>query len=302
MDWNDIRLVLAICRAGTLSGAATALGINYSTVFRRLGALERRMNVRLFDRQPSGCVMTEAGESVLRSAERMEEEADALARQLLGKDLALQGSVRLTAPEGVSLRLLMPLLVDFSRTHPQIRQELIISSSALSLSRREADIAVRATRRPPDAYIGRKVCPFRFTIYASAAYWEKRRRTSLEEQSWVVPDDQIDFFKPPLWRKKVRARPRIAFVSGSAIATLEATRQGLGVAPLPCFLGDAEAGLVRVVDPPEQLTLTLWVLIHPDLRQTARVQALVAVIYDGLSRHRAALMGERSASRRRTRK
>jgi len=175
------------------------------------------------------------------------------------------------------------------------------------LRRQETDVPVTldlVTRHGPQRVRGRTIarqqtadgrCPFRFCMYGSRSYWEKNRDRPLEELSWVLPDDGIDFFPSSLWRKKVRERPSVTFTSESATATLEAVRQGLGAAPIPCFLADPERRLVRITDPPEELTLTLWVLIHPDLRNTARVQALVSVLYDGLLRHRDALMGQRGS-------
>jgi DNA-binding transcriptional LysR family regulator len=282
MDWNDLNLVLAVCRAGTLSGAARALSVNHSTVFRRVNSIEKDLGVRLFDRQPSGYVMTDAGEVVQRAAERIDQEVDGLTRQLLGRDLRLQGPLRVTSPEGVALKLLGPILSEFSARHPGIQMDLIITSDALRLSRREADVAVRVTRKPPDNLIGRRICKFRFAMYASRRYMEKNRHTALEDHKWILTDDGFDQLPPALWKKKEHGSAQIVFSSNNAIATINAAKQGLGVAPLPCFLGDAEASLVRVIDPPEALTMDLWILTHPDLRKTARVRALMTHLVDSL--------------------
>jgi molybdate transport repressor ModE-like protein len=293
MNWNDLNLVLAICRSGTLSGAAKVLGINYTTVFRRINAIEKKLEVRLFDRQPTGYVMTEAGEVIKRSAERIDEEVTALSLELLGKDLRLQGTIRITAPEGVALRLLAPHLATFCGQHPDITIELIATSSPLQLSQREADIAVRITDKPPDNYIGREVCKCRFGIYASPAYLQNNKGLSLVEHLWVMSQDVIDFSPFPAWRKKFHAKKHLVFSSNNTFAVIDAAKRGLGVTPIPCFLGDSEPELVRTIDTPEELNLSLWILIHPDLRHTARVKALMTHLLSELENEKSAIEGIR---------
>jgi len=293
MNWSDLNLVLAVCRTGTLSGAAKLLGINYTTVFRRVNAIEKNLEVRLFDRQPNGYVMTEAGELIKRSAERIDEEVMALSRELLGKDLRLQGSIRITAPEGVALRLLAPYLASFSHQHPDITMDMIATSSPLRLSQREADLAVRITSKPPDNYIGREVCKCRFAIYASPAYLENNQVLSFDQHVWVMSEDSYDFSPFPTWRKKFHTKSRVVFSSNNTMAVIDAAKRGLGITPLPCFLGDSEQELVRVADTPDELTLSLWVLIHPDLRHTARIRALMTHILSGLENEKPDIEGIR---------
>ena len=287
MDWNDLKLVLAICRTGTLSGAARALGVNHSTVFRRINAIEKDLDVRLFDRQPNGYVMTEAGEAVQRAAEEVDDRIHDLTRGLLGRDLRLEGKLRITSPEGVAVRVLTPLLGAFSDEHPGIEIDLNTTSDPLRLSRREADVAVRVTRKPPDDLIGRRVCKFRFALYASRGYLTRHRDADLEDYRWILTEESFDQLPAQLWKKKDRSAARILFTSNNVMVTVAAVKSGLGVAPLPCFLGDGERGLIRVGDPLEALTMDLWILTHPDLRNTARVKALVSYLSDALAEQKA---------------
>jgi len=291
MDWDDLNLVLAICRSGTLSGAAKSLGINYTTVFRRINAIEKKLDVRLFDRQPSGYVMTEAGEVMKRSAERIDEEVITLSREILGKDLRLQGAIRITAPEGVALRLLSPHLASFCRLHPDITMELIATSSSLRLSKREADLAVRVTNKPPDTYIGREVCKFRHGIYASPDYLENNQGLSLDEHLWVMSEDNFEFSPLPSWRKKYHPEAKVVFSSNNTIAVVDAAKRGLGVTLLPCILGDREPGLIRIIHAPVELNFSLWILIHPDLRNTARIKALMTFLLGELEKEKPAIEG-----------
>jgi DNA-binding transcriptional LysR family regulator len=207
MDWNDLNLVLAVCRSGTLSGAARALGVNHSTVFRRINTIEKNLGVRLFERHPDGYAMTEAGEVVARTAGRVAAEVDSLDRQLLGRDLRLEGLLRVTSPQGIALKILNERLSTFSVRHPGIQMDLIITSDALKLSRREADIAVRVTRRPPENLIGHRICKFRFAMYASRKYLKQHGDKSLEEHQWILTDDGFDQLPPALWKRKATAEP-----------------------------------------------------------------------------------------------
>ncbi|HMB72555.1 MAG TPA: LysR family transcriptional regulator [Gammaproteobacteria bacterium] len=291
MDWDDLKLVLAICRTGTLSGAARALGVNHSTVFRRINAIEDELEVRLFDRQPRGYVMTEAGEAVQRSAQRIDDQVHDLTRELLGRDLRLEGPLRVTAPEGVAIRVLTPLLGKFCKAHRNIQMDLVTTSDALRLSRREADVAVRVTRKPPQNLIGRRICDFSFAMYASRGYRNQHRDADLEDLDWILTEESFDQLPASLWKKKDRAAAHVALTSNNVMVTIAAAKQGSGVVPLPCFLGDAEKGLMRMTDPLEELTMELWVLTHPDLRNTARVRALMRFLVDELGKLTSAFEG-----------
>lgn len=292
MDWSDLKLILAIGRSGSLSGAARLLDINHSTVFRRINAIEKEMGVRFFERLPQGYVMTEAGESAMRAGERIDSEVTTLTREIHGKDLQLQGTIRVTAPFGLSLTLLTPLLAQFSRSHPDIHIDLIATSATLSLSRREADLALRVTTRPPDTSVGRRICSFRSAIYATRQYLNKHRDTPLQALDWLLTDDQMDWLPLALRKPKEHASLNIKFSSNNVLAVMHAARQGIGVSPLPCFLGDSDKKLQRVVEPLDELSSELWILTHSDLRNTARVRILMSFLYEGLSEQSRLFAGE----------
>lgn len=291
MHWDDLKIILAVARASTLAGAAKTLNLNHTTVFRRINAIEKKMNVRFFERLPRGYALTDAGETALRAAEAIENQVHDLTRELVGKDLRLQGTIRLTAPEGISLRLLGPHLAEFSKLHPGIHIDLIMTGSALALSRRQADVAVRVTSRPPDTSIGRRICQFRFSFYASKRYMSRHRKTDLAEHNWILTDDSRDWFPQSVWKKFGQIQSRVVFSSNSTLAVLDAARLGLGVAPLPCFLGDAEPKLVRVIEPPDDMVLELWLLSHPDLRHTARIRSLMGFLHDALGEQKDLIEG-----------
>lgn len=295
MEWNDLKVILAIGRAGTLSGAAKSLSTSHSTVFRRINVIEEKMGVRFFDRLPQGYSMTEAGEAALRTAERVDNEVNGLSRELLGKDLRLQGTIRVTAPEGISLKLLRPIFEKFLCAHPDIQIDLVVTGSALKLARREADLAIRVTKNPPDTSIGRRVCDFRFGIYASKDYIEAHKNISLESYEWLLLEDSSNWFTQAVWKKLINQNTKVVFRSDSTSAIVNAACDSLGVTPLPCFIGDREKALVRVDELQKEIVSEsasdLWVLMHPDLRHTARVKALMRFLYDALEKHKNLIEG-----------
>lgn len=282
LEWSDLAVILAICRAGSLSGAARALGNNHSTVFRKLNAIEDRTGVRFFERLPEGYAMTDAGRTAMHYAERIEAEVHALGREVLGQDLRLQGRITVTAMEGLATQIAPGLVAEFCRQHPEVTIEVVGSVAALDLGRREADIAIRATRRPPDTSLGKKVGDFRFAVFAAPHYLQGRRDVPLAEHDWSLISGSLDWLVPLIWKKKAQGEARVVFSSSLAMAVINATAAGMGLTMMPCYLGDRDDRLVRVTDTIEPLTLELWLLTHPDLRHTARVKALMAHLYTAL--------------------
>lgn len=284
LEWNDLTVILAICRAGTLSGAARVLGQNHSTVFRKINAIEEKTNVRFFERLPEGYAMTEAGEIALRYAERIESEVHALSREVVGQDMRLQGKIRVTAPEGFTVQMAPKLFTEFCRLNPEVSIDIVGGSSALDLTRREADIAIRATSKPPDTSLGRKLCDFRFAVYSTPQYLKEHRKVPLQEQKWSFIQGSDEWLVPLIFRKKAQAEQNTLFTSSLAIAVLNAAAEGMGLTFMPCYLADADTRLVRISNLIEPLTLELWILTHPDLRHTARVKALMAYLFDTLKK------------------
>ncbi|MFV2033086.1 MAG: LysR family transcriptional regulator [Gammaproteobacteria bacterium] len=291
LEWNDLHLVLAVCREGTLSGAARVLGVNHSTVFRRVGAIEEKLGVRLFERLATGYVMTEAGEAMLESGERMENEVLGLSRRLVGRDLHLSGVVRVAVPDALLMKVLMPHLCDFSRRYPEIQLELAISNNYSNLTRREADIAVRVTSSPPETAMGRRLCSMRTTVYASTGYLAGQTGGALENYAWLMPDEDLAQLPVTRWLERNHPKATVRLRCNTLLGLHEAAVLGLGVASLPCFLADPDTRLERVLPPPDELTSDLWLLTHPDLRRTARVKALMNFLAEALEKEKDLIEG-----------
>jgi len=279
LEWNDLHLILAICRTGSLSGAARVLGQTHSTVFRRINAVEEKTGVRFFERFPQGYVMTDAGRIAEGYGERIEAEFNALGLEVLGAAGKLRGRLRLTTPEAFAEDLAPAIIARFRAEHPEIQVDLSPGHGNFDLSKREAEVAVRATRSPPDASFGKKICDFRFALYATTGYLEAAGKRAAGEYDWCLIEGVQGWFVPLIWPTAEAALARIVFQSRASRAVMNAAVAGMGVTALPCYFGDRCAALARVSDTIPQLDLTLWVLTHPDLRGTARVRAMMAHLY-----------------------
>jgi DNA-binding transcriptional LysR family regulator len=293
IDWDDLKLALAVARGGGLSGAAKLLGINHATVFRRLNALEKSLGVRLFERFRDGYAATPAGEHVVAVAERVEAEVIDASRALSGQDMRPEGQVRITTTDALLplLGLCMPAL---NAANPLIVLELIIANAMVSLGRRDADLALRATEAPPAELFGRKVGTFAYGIYASKPVAAKADLASLP---WVAPDETVSHTPSARWmRAHVKAAP-IAGRGNSLPAILEMARAGIGLALLPCLLADPHADLHRVgTETP--MKLTLWLLTHNDLKNVARVRATMTALADAIAAQQQLLSGAQKPRRR----
>ena len=290
MDWDDMRLVLSICRTGTLSGAARDLGVNYSTIFRRICAIEKDLNLKLFERHRNGYAMTEAGEAVMQHAERMEDEANAVSRELLGADVGISGTIRLTAPDGVAKYGLMPHLESFCKQHPGVHLDLTLTSSSLRLERNEADLAVRISERPPENYIAREICKVSFGDYGSPEYIEKYGHLPPHEHRWITNRQH-----PKPWWAGDKDEINVVFTSDSKETDIDAARRGLGLVSLANIAGSRAGGLQRIDLPVKEVVRTMWLLIHPDLRGTARVKALMNHLLTGIQNEQDAFIGNEPA-------
>ena len=294
LEWNDLSLILAICRARSLSGAARTLGQTHSTVFRRINAVEERTGVRFFDRFRQGYVMTEAGRTAMAYGERVEREFHALGLEVLGRDTELKGRIRVTCPEAFAEEHAPGIIARFCAKHPEIQIDLSPGHGAVDLNRREAEVAIRATKAPPETSFGRKVSDFRFAMFASPAYLEARGHLPLKAQSFCLIEGTLNWLTPRLWPSQEEGAAQTVFQCRASRAVQNATAAGLGASFLPCYVGDNDDRLLRVSDSFDFLDMEFWVLTHPDLRRTARVRALMSHLYDELGAQAALFEGRKA--------
>jgi len=287
---TDLRLVLAIGEVGTLLGGARKLGIDHSTAFRRLNALEKKLGVRLFERARDGYTPTPAGEATIAAAARVDEEITGLERKLAGVDLRPSGVVRVTTTD-TGVELLTPALTAFRAAHPDISLEVVVANAFFTLTRRDADVAIRSSASAPEDLVAHRVATVATALYAAPRYLASHSGRTLAEHHWVGPDDSLSHLGSTRWMQREIPPERVAYRANSLIALQVAARSGLGVAPLPCFLGDRDRQLVRVKPPIADMAATLWLLIHPDLRRVARIRAFVDFMLPELARVRPLVEG-----------
>lgn len=276
VPWDDLRTVLAIARSGSLSGAARALGVSHATVFRRLGATEKRLGIRLFERGRSGYTPTPAGEDVADAARRIESEVTGMERRVAGRDLLPSGTLRVTTTDTLLHGLLSPIFADFCRSYPEINLEVAVSNVLFSLSKREADIAVRPTSSPPEKLVGRRIGSITQAVYGSNSGCScSPDRPELDAVAWVGPDERMAYLPLESWMKARELDSRCRYRVDTLHGMQAGVRDGLGVAVLPCYLADDDERLVRLSEPIPELATDLWLLTHTDLRNVARIRAFM---------------------------
>lgn len=281
LEWSDLQFFVAVCERGSVGAAAQSLGVNHSTVLRRIANLEATLEVRLFNRLPRGYVLTTHGQALAASVAGVQDQLDAAQRQVTGANLALSGVIRLTAPDTLVQGLLLPILAEFAEQHPQVNLEIVGNNQFLNLTQREADVAVRGSNAPPENLVGRRVGSIQTALYASRDYASDHPDDS--QWRWVAHDASLAHLESAKWMRKHVALERVAIRMTSLVAMVEAVAAGFGVGWLLCPLADAMPGLVRLREPPRELDTQIWLLTHPDLKSVARIRALTDFLYSRLS-------------------
>ena len=290
LNWDDIKLFLALVRSGTVRGAAEKLGLSHSTVARRTDAMEKRLAVRLFDRLPKGYAVTPAGEDMLNVAEGVENELDGLERRILGHDRQLAGHIRFTMVDFMATNLLMPHLAEFMQKYPDIDLEIVATYDAINLDNREADVALRFGQNPPEHLFGRRLLGIATAAYASKEYLKLTQLENPTTAQWIGFGANTP---TPKWVKESKF-PHLP-VKGqfvSLLVQLEACKANMGLAMLPCFLGDKEPSLQRLSPPELKPNFDLWLLTHRDLRTTARFRVFSDFIASSIKSQRDVLRGQ----------
>ncbi|WBS02647.1 LysR family transcriptional regulator [Pseudoduganella sp. SL102] len=286
-NWEELHTFVAVVRTGSIAAAARELKVNHSTVLRRLDSLERTLGVRLFERLQTGYAPTAAGENLRERLLSVEEQIDAAARTLAGLDEALSGPIRLTTTDTLC-PLLVPVLQRFREQHPHVALQLVVNTSFLNLTRREADVALRPSNTPPDSLVGRELGSVATALYASRDYLDRAQREGIgcgdwARHQWVGLDDSLAHLAIAQWMAEHVPPARIALQADSLVTMADAVTAGFGVAPLLCLLAEERTGLVRLADPDRRFDTRLWLLCHRDLRNTARVRALMRFIHAELA-------------------
>src|SRR2546423_11090432 len=261
LSWDDFRYVKAIADTRSLGGAAQELSVNHSTVFRRLAQIEKQLGSRLFERSRGGYALTPCGEEMVRLPERMGEDIVAFERQVTGHDLRPSGELRVTTNDTALIYLMTQVFADFRRAYPEISLDVVVANQALNLSKRDADVAVRATDRPPETLIGRRAAGIAWAVFAPS---DKARAfdpgSDGRDVDWIGFGDNLANLKAAKWLKAHAAPGRIVYRINTVLGLAEATAAGIGFGLLPCFIGSSRPRPARI---PAPLDAPAWVSPPP---------------------------------------
>jgi DNA-binding transcriptional LysR family regulator len=289
-DWDDLRFALAVASGGSLAAGGRLLGVDHTTVLRRIAALEKRLGARLFDRLPSGYALTPLGEELVETARGIDERINRLELKLAG----VSGVVRVTTTDTLALSLLPEIFAELKAVHPGIAVEMTTSNLFLNLTRREADVAVRPADDPPPALVGRRIASVGFAVYGRRQAGRSAAMLPLGElarRPLVAPDDSLSATAAAQWIAAALPDADIAARADSFVTMAALAETGLGLAALPCYLGDRSPRLVRMSRPIEAMRTGLWLLTHEQLRRSARIRAFLEFVGAALARRRKAIEG-----------
>lgn len=272
LNWDDLRIVLAIAEHGTLSGAAIRLRISHPTLSRRLRQIERRLGTRLFERTPSSLRLTAAGEEMRQLALRLRDDIATLEHRIGGRDAGPDGSIRLTAPDAVSEYLLPGILAELCSEQPGLTIDLVVSNQVLSLAQRSADIALRITDSPTETLRGRRVGTVAMAIYAARNLPVPETLGSFSGIPWVGFDAALACSGPGTWVAHNIPESDIRFRANTLLGAAQAVRSGIGCGLLPCFVGGSIPDLVRLGAPLPALSVPLWLLVHTEMARLPRIR------------------------------
>jgi DNA-binding transcriptional LysR family regulator len=272
LDWNDLRYVLWLSRTGRIAGTARKLGVDETTVARRLKGIEALLGVRLFERHAGMLRPTDSGQVVVRRAEHIELDVDAVKDGVTNADSVAAGKIRLTAVPLVMNYILIPSLPALMRLHPRLRIELVADPRNLNITNREADVAVRMAR-PDKEYraVARRVGTIDYAVYGTSA--------ARRPLPWITYDAEWSNLPHVRWMAKAieaDLQAEVSVVVNDSEVALNAVRAGLGRSLMPCRVGDAVPGLCRLSGAKAVLSREMWVIVHPDLKHLARVRAVMA--------------------------
>ena len=275
MQWDTFKTILAVTRAGSFAKAASGMNVDRTTIMRKVKKLEDQLGFPVFERRSGNYTLTVEAEKVLLAAEKMESEIIELERLVAGEALHPSGNLRVTTTDAIFLFEVAPKLQEFQKRYPRINLQMVINNHQLSLSRREADIAIRTGKVVPAHLVGYSLGELHFGIYASQAYIDENSTKNNNTYHWIGLDEPMLSAPPGQWLSKNVNPSQIVITANSFLAISECAKAHMGVALLPCRLGDVSKSLVQIGKPIPELSNGLWLVTHPDLENAGRVKAFI---------------------------
>jgi DNA-binding transcriptional LysR family regulator len=280
-DWQDLRHFATLAREGSLSAAARRLKVDHATVARRVASLEAALGLKLVDRRARTYALTADGRNIARIAERMAEIAFDLDRVARGAQVGLAGPVSISAPPTLAASLIAPRLAELHAAHPGIRVRLIGEKRSASLSRREADVAVRLSRPTEPNLVARRVGRLAFALYASPAFLRAHRSP---DYRFIAYDETMETAPQERWLQRVAGERPVVLRASDLEVQREAAKAGLGIAALPRFFGDREPGLQALEEDRSKIAREVWLVVHRDLQRAPLVRAVLDFLAGCLGR------------------
>ena len=282
MDWDIFRFVVAVVDSGSAVAAAKTLGVDGTTVIRRISKFEEDRGIQLFERLPSGYSPTAECEAIVKLARDLQEGVSEIDRRITGHDLSLEGTISVTTTDSFLEAVMADIIGEFCHLHPQICIETMVTTSRLNLSRQDAHVAVRASISPPENLVCQRVSSVAFAIYACDDLIRGRPKNPdlvhLTNMPWIGLGDTLSRSPPAQWINAHIDNNQIKTTADTFVAVRSLARSGVGLAVLPCCLGDPEPGIRRLVPTIADMETNLWVLTHPDVRKAAKIRAFTAYV------------------------
>lgn len=279
LNATDLETVLALVRTGKLAEAGERLSLDASTVFRQIQKIEQGLGQRLFERSRTGYQANELAQELALHAEQMEAQLEAARSVLQMQPDQVAGSVRITTTDTILHGLVAPALKSLQAIHPLLTLDLHAGNELASLTHRDADIAIRASKRPPSHLIGKHLGPIHVALYAASKSRLKHFDAGLaHQQHWVAPDDALPEHPSVLWRRKYFPKLQVAYKVNSILTVAELVAQGLGIGILPVFLAQGRKDLVQLTEVLDECRTELWLLTHTEARHLRRVSAVFSYL------------------------
>lgn len=293
LSWDDFRYVKAIAEARSLVGAGERLGVNPSTVSRRLGQIEQCLGSRLFERGRARYAPTSCGAEMVELADRMFQEITSFERSVTALDLRPSGELRVTTSDVLLRHLLSAVFVAFRRAYPQIILNIVVSNQRLDLSKRDADIAVRATHDSPEPLAGANIARVGWAVFGAASLASEQFNPTRDARrhDWLALADGVSSARVTTWLQEHADETRIVYKANTMVGLGEAAASGAGLVLLPCYVGAVVPGLAKLTPPLPDLDCELWLITHPSMRNTPRVRAFVDFCADEIARRSDTLEG-----------
>ncbi|MFS8184245.1 LysR family transcriptional regulator [Pseudovibrio denitrificans] len=286
LNWDDLKYFLAVARSGTIRGGATLIRVNHTTLARRLEVLEERVGSRLFDRSKAGLVLTELGEALLPYAERVEDEMATASRIIVGRDAKPQGTIHVTMPHGLAMTSIMDDLVLFAEKYPDIDLNLNFTNNVADLTRREADVGFRIADEVTQDVVGRKLVQMSQAAYCTREYAERIKDNSGEGLNFIGWHEAEGETTAPWILNGCYPKAKLKHKVSELVPLISLAAAGLGMAYLACNLGDRHPTLIRAPFQKPMPYRSIWLLLHRDLRNTARVRLFVDFVAERITARR----------------